>query len=162
MERTMTEQEQRRWERILIFADWDWDNPEEVYDQWIRQDRETVSKYLDSIFEDCDDKKIRTLYFNYEFFENQILRFVASDCFAYEKTHWILKQYFESLVGGVPDSIPDDYEGSRRTYHPEFGTTDDWMDFIATIHNLYHDGPTEKNLRGLRRMQILHDEYINR
>ena len=162
MAKSMSSQEQRRWERILIFADWDWDDPEEVYDKWLRKDHETVGKYLDSIFRDCENKQIRTLYFNYEFFENQILPFVESDCFAYKKTRWILKQYFEWLVGGCPDAIPDGIEGDRKYYHPEFGTTDEWLDFVKTIDDLYHNGPTEKNLRGIKRMQILYDKYMNR
>jgi integrase len=162
MEHTMTEQEQRRWKRIMRFADWDWNNPEEVYDTWLRKDHETVGKRLDSIFEDCDNKKIRTLYFNYEFFENQILAFVESDYFAYSKARWILKQYFKSLVGDIPDYIPDDYEGSRRTYHPEFGTTDDWMNFIKACDELYHDGMTAKVMKEFNRMNRLYEQYLNR
>lgn len=140
----------------------DWDDPEQIYDKWIRQDHKAVESFLAEIYEDCDVKKIASLFVNYEYLENQILNFLESDGQAYDKTRWILKQYFEELIGGSPDAIPDDFEGSRRYYHPEFGTTRDWLDFIKTMDDMYYNGPTERNIRGIKRMQILYDEYVNR
>ena len=158
----MSEEKKRNLERILILADWDWDNPEEVHDKWLRKDKEAILPFLEQLYLDCDPKAIANLYFNYGYLEDQILAFVASDCFAYDKARWILRQYAETIVGGVPDDIPDDYEGSRRTYHPEFGTTDDWIEFIEAMQDLHANGLNDKNMRAMVRMRRLHEEYLNR
>lgn len=157
----MSENRNRHLERILIFADWDWDEPEEVYDKWIRKDHEAVGQFLTEIYNDCDAEKIKSLYFNYEYLENQLLTFITADSQAYDKTRWVLKQYFERLIGGIPDEIPDDCDGCRKHYHPEFGTTDDWLDYIEIMNDMHRNGPTEKVMRGIKRMQILHQEYLN-
>ena len=137
-------------------------NPEDVYDKCMRKDHEIISKYLDELYEDCDIQKIKTLYFNYEFFENQLMSFVEADSCAYDKTRWLLKQYLEELAGGCPEQIPDGCCEVRRHYHPEFGAIEDWLRYIEVIDDLYRNGPTEKNLRGIKKMQLLHDEYLNR
>jgi hypothetical protein len=150
-------------ERILAMTmKLDWDDPEQIYDKWIRQDHKAVESFLAEIYEDCDVKKITSLYVNYEFLENQLLQFIEADSQMYDKTRWILRQYFATLIGDCPDEIPDDFDGSRKHYHPEFGTTEDWLDFVEAMDDMYRNGPTEKNLRGIKRMQILYDEYVNR
>lgn len=155
--------ENRNLDRILaITMKLDWDDPEQIYDKWIREDHKSVESFLSEIYEDCDVKKITSLYVNYEYLENQLLNFLPADSQSYDKTRWILKQYFESLIGGCPDAIYDDFEGSRKYYHPEFGTTDEWLDFVETMDDMYYNGPTEKNMRGIKRMQILYDEHMNR
>ena len=158
----MSEETNRNLARILILADWDWNSPEEVHDKWLRKDKEAIGPFLEGLYPDCDTKKIANLYFNYGYLEDQIFPFVASDCFAYDKTRWILKQYFESLVGGIPDSIPNDFPESRRTYHPEFGMTDDWMMFVEAMQDLHANGLNDKNMKAMVRMRKLHEEYLNR
>jgi hypothetical protein len=151
--------ENKNLDRILaITMKLDWDDPEQIYDKWIRTDRKSVESFLSEIYEDCDVKKITSLFVNYEYFENQLLNFLPADSQAYDKTSWILKQYFEKLIGGIPDEISNNFEGTRRYYHPEFGTTDDWLYFVETMDDMYHNGPTEKNMRGIKRMQALYDE----
>lgn len=139
----------------------DWDDPEQIYDKWIRKDHESVESFLSEVYEDCDVEKILSLYVNYEYLENQLLSFLESDGYAYGKTRWILKQYFEKLVGGIPDEIDEDFEGNRKCNQPEFGAIDDWLSFIEVMDDLYHNGPTERNLRGIRKMQNLYEEYLN-
>lgn len=153
----MEKYDKQRLDRILSLSEFNWENPEEIYDKWLREDHRIVGKFINELYDSEDDKKLRTLYFNYEFFENQLLTFLESDTFAYEKTHWILKQYFERLVGGIPDSIPE----FRKTYHPEFGDTSDWINFVETVDNIYHNGLTATNMRNVTRMHKLYEEYLN-
>jgi hypothetical protein len=151
-----------RLSKILMIADWDWDNPEDVYDKWIRKDHDAAGSFLAEIYENCDDKKLQSLYFNYEYFENQILAFVESDSRAYDKARWVLKQYFEHLTGGIPDQIETKYDGTRAFFCPEFGETRDWIQFIEAMDDVYHNGLNDQNMRSVKKMQMLYDEYLNR
>lgn len=159
----MSEHKREALDRILaITMKLDWDEPEQIYDKWIRKDHEAVESFLAEIYKDCDVKKIASLYLNYEYLENQLLTFIAADFQAYDKAGWILKQYFERLIGGIPDEIPDGFEWQKKHYHPEFGTIDDWLNFVEVMDDMYHNGPTEKNLRGINKMRRLYDEFLNR
>jgi hypothetical protein len=158
----MSGQTNKHLERILQIADWDWDEPESVYDKWIRKDQEAAGSFLAEIYEDCDTKKIESLYFNYEYFENQILGLVEADCHAYDKARWVLKQYFEFLIGGIPDQIEEKFDGTRAWFCPEFGETYDWLQFIESMDDLRHNGPNQKNINKMRYMMRLRDEHLNR
>lgn len=150
-----------RLNKILMMADWNWNNPEDVYDNWIRKDHDAAGDFLAGIYEDCDDKKLRSLYFNYEYFENQILAFVTSDSQAYDKVRWVLKQYFECLTGGIPDQIETKYDGTRAFFCPEFGETRDWIQFVEAMDDLHRNGLNDYNFKIMKKMRRLQEEYLN-
>jgi hypothetical protein len=150
---TMTE----NFKTIIGAMHLNWANPEEINMKWFGKDHDTLREILSVIYPDCDIDNLAFLFHCYDYLENQILAFIEADGFAYDKSRWILKQYFEDLIGGAPDSIDE----CRKTYHPEFGTTDDWLDFIKAAADMYRNGINTKNMKAFDRMSNLQSIYLN-
>lgn len=162
----MSEERNRNLERILILANWDWDSPEEVHEKWIRKDKEAIGPLLEDLYEDCDVEKLKFLYFNYEFLENQIQQFLEADSFAYDKSNWVLKQCFKDLVGECADELEGKWYDpnwiGRKCTEPEFGTTKDWLNFVDAMIEMYNRGMTSKVMAEVKNIRLLQDEYLNR
>lgn len=151
---------------IIAAAAFNWEDPESVNMQWFGADRTTLIKLLDAIYPDCDSKELAFLYQHYDYLENQIHAFIDADGMAYEKSNWILKQYFEELVGGIPDQLGEDRIDplivTRGCDKPEFGTTDEWLDFVKAMCDMYRNGPTDKNTIAIARMRRLRQAFLDR
>lgn len=151
---------------IVRTASMNWDNPEEINMQWFGQDRDTLENILRHLYPDCDTTKLAFLYQCYDFLENQIHMLLEQDGYAYDKSKWILKQYFKELVGSVPDFLDPAWENEtyleRKWNLPEFGDTDDWFDYIEAVADVYKNGLTDKNLKTINYMKRLQTKYMNR
>lgn len=151
---------------IIATASMDWENPEEINMRWFGQDRDTLENILKHLYPECDTGRLAFLYKCYDFLENQIHQFLEADGMAYEKSNWILKQYFEHLVGGIPDGLEGDFYdpecAGRKCDQPEFGSTYDWIEFIDAMYDMYRNGMTKNVVKCLKYMHSKHEEYLNR
>ena len=142
-----------------------WDNPEEINMQWFGQDRDTLENILKHLYPDCDTAKLAFLYKCYDFLENQIHAFLDADGMTYDKSNWILKQYYEDLIGGIPDQLGEDRLDplvvTRKCDEPEFGTTDEWLSFVEAMYDMYRNGPTDKTMVAIARMRRLRQEFMD-
>jgi hypothetical protein len=150
---------------VIAAAHLNWEDPEEINMKWFGQDKRTLHEILDGLYPDCDIDALTFLYQHYDFLENQIHQFLDMDGMAYDKSNWILKQYFEELVGGMPDQLGEDRIDplivTRECDKPEFGTTDEWLDFVKAMCDLYRNGPKEKNMAAILRMRRLRQTFMD-
>lgn len=151
--------------RLVELSKLNWDSPEDINVKWFGNEHDSLCEILEILYPDCDIDKLAFLFHCYDYLENQIQSFLDADGYSYDKSKWILKQYFESLVGGIPDELGDDKLDSlyitRQWNQPEFGATNEWLDFVNTAADIYRNGYTEKNMVAIARMRRLRQEFMD-
>ena len=151
--------------KIIEIADFDWENPEEINMKWFGKEHDTLRKILDKLYPDCDIDKLTFLFQCYDYLENQLSPFITADCNYQFKVRWILKQYFEELVGGIPDQLGEDMLDStyitRKWNEPEYGATDEWLEYVDAMYNMYRNGPDSKALKAINNMQKLWQNFMD-
>lgn len=151
--------------QMLKITGLNWERPVDVHIGWFEADRETLMTILDRLYPDCDISKLAFLYQHYDYLENQIFAFLDDDGESEVKAAWILRQHFEKIVGGIPDELGDDLLDSTiitRTYDlPEFGKTDEWLDYVDAMYEMFVHGPTDKTMVAIARMRRLRQEFLD-
>ena len=151
---------------IISVMNLNWEDPEEINIKWFGKEHDALHAILDEIYPDCDIDRLAFLFQCYDYLENQICAFIDADGMSYEKSKWILKQYFEELVGGIPDQLGEDRIDqlviTRECDKPEFGTTDEWIDFVKAMCDMYRNGPDIKNMKAIAYMQKLRQDFMDR
>ena len=151
--------------KIVEVANLDWDNPEVINMEWFGKEHDTLHAILDTMYPDCDIDKLAFLFQCYDYLENQIAPLLPQNGDCQYKIRWILRQYFEELVGGIPDELGEDLLDStnltRKWNQPEYGTTDEWLDYVKAMYELYREGPEEKTLKVIARMRRLQQNFMD-
>ena len=151
--------------KILEVAKFDWENPEEINMKWFGKEHDTLHEILDTMYPDCDIDKLTFLFQCYDYLENQLAGFLPCDGNFQFKIRWILKQYFEDLVGGIPDQLGEDQLDptyiTRKWNEPDCGTTDEWLEYVEAMCDLYRNGPDDKNLKAINRMRRLYQDFLD-
>ncbi|MBQ8626146.1 MAG: hypothetical protein IJ419_08300 [Agathobacter sp.] len=151
--------------KIVEIADYNWENPEDINIKWFGKECDTLHKILNKLYPDCDIDKLAFLFQCYDYLENQIAPFLPADGNWQFKCRWILKQYFESLVGGIPDQLGEDQLDptyiTRKWNEPDYGTTDEWLEYVETMYNMYRNGPEEKYLKVINGMYRLQQNFMD-
>lgn len=153
--------------QMIELAGLNWEDPESINIKWFGKDFDTLHSILKLFYPDCDIDKLAFLFMCYDYLENQIRMLIEADGYAYDKSKWILKQYFTNIIGGVPDFLNPAWENetyldNRKWNEPEFGDTEEWLDYIEAVRDMYRNGLTDKTLKTINYMKRLQTQYLNR
>lgn len=151
--------------KIIAVADIDFENPEEVNMKWFGKEHDALYAILEAVYEDCDTDKLTFLFQCYDYLENQLSPFIPADSNYQFKVRWILRQYLEELIGGIPDELGEDMLDStyitRKWNQPEYGTTSEWLEYVDAMYDMYRNGPSSKTMKTINNMYRLQQNFMD-
>lgn len=104
--------------------------------------KEQLAKMIMPKYDNVEKKnlwKLTYLWQNYNSVEHYISSFISGfegTCCCVDKANWLLSNYMQYLID---QSVPDMEKKEKMFYKPNFGTFEEWFNFIdAYIHSMYH------------------------
>lgn len=121
-----------------------WKNPDNINVLYFYETKKFIPALLRNIYPTMNYDQLQTISFIYEeysFIYNSIHELVdmGVGCAA-DKTRWVIKQYLKMCLGGNPDEIPLPDDENHRFYHPDFGKTSEWIDYIKALYKMFYKG----------------------
>ena len=136
-----------------------WDNPEQVFCLHCFSNEQALKNVIKRLYPTADYKALTFLFQHYDFLENQI-QFVLKDFSKHgglcDKSRWVLKQWFKSLIGEEPEEI-----SKKGFFRPDFGKTNLWIQFCEVCMSIYYTGFTSSNIEFMQVIDKMAKEKLN-
>lgn len=140
------EKQETKWQvNQLLQTKINWKNPEEVWVLHTYDLTKHMKHLLNQVYPEVNAKdieKINFVYTKYDFVEASLTKMVDMGFgFSADVCRWLIARYMEFLTSQKKPQIPKPDTNEHSYYHPEFGTWDEWNDFIEALPHLYYGRP---------------------
>ncbi len=154
-EREDEENSQDLVEQLLNDPMLDWKNPDTINCLYFFQQNRHIVPLLKRVYPQANRaqiSKISFIYQHYDFLNHQVNRLVDLEMgMCADKSRWLIQRYLNYVLSGEKVDIPITEEPAHKYWHPDFGTIDEWIEFMDSVEEFYYGNVT----RFLKSYEIL-------
>ena len=146
IEREDEENSQELVEQLLSDPMLDWKNPDTINCLYFFQQNRHIVPLLKRVYPEANRRhisKISFIYQHYDFLNHQVKGLVDLEMgMCADKSRWLIQRYLNYVLTGEKVNIPITEEPAHKYWHPDFGSADEWYEFMESIEEFYYGNVT--------------------